>query len=1311
MKRNLFSLILAGALLLGWAAPAFAAEAQPEEAVPETIAIESVADFLLFARNCTLDTWSQNKIFLLEADINLSGTDFSGIPTFGGEFDGNGHTIRGLDIHASISPAGLFGTLQSAAHVHDLVVAGTVAPQGEAVTVGGIVGANYGTVEACSFTGSVEGDSDTGGIAGINCGTLLSCHSEGSLQGKARTGGIAVDNEGLIDGCSNRMAVNTASVDPTIDPTQIDLDLSWDLSKLSSLDTRSAATDTGGIAGYSCGTVTGCTNYADIGYPSIGYNLGGILGRNSGFVDTCRNEGHILGRKDVGGIVGQMEPEVAKILSPDYLDTLSNQFEQLGNLVSAAGSHAASAGGDVQECIQTISAYGDSARSALKAFGDSLSDGQFPPSTDPLHTVASSIQGMVSATNALKDAVSNSVGDLSADVSAISAQISSISKTFALATEDAQQELVSDVSEADLEDIRQGKVFGCTNTGTVEADMNVGGIVGIMGLEYSLDPEDDTLGGSTLRLKHYELKAVIQSCKNLGAVTGKRSYVGGICGRMSLGLITACEGYGTISSTSGNYVGGIAGITGGTIRSCFAKCTLTGKDYLGGIVGSGTTQDATGESSTITGCYSMVEIPEYQQYIGAVSGCKQGAYAGNFFFSDTLAGINGVSYAALAQPISYEALLQVEALPQHLRTLTLTFQAEGTILKTQTFSFGDSFGADCFPAIPEKEGYYARWDTTDLNDLHFDTVVTAEYFPLITALGSANARPNGNPVLFAQGQFQEGDVVLLSPGNTVFSPKEGQQVMEHWRVSIPADGLDSHTLRYLPTDDVEIYLLKNGTWSRVETEEMGSYLAFSAAGAEVEFVAVRTEGRWRYLLPALAAGLVILAVFLVFRRKKGKFPLSFCKKAMILGIVLLLLAIVAACLLLLPQTRKAANTLHAYDILKAYTTQPEQSMALQVEAKVGDKELAFTAEIHRTQSGQTPVTVISQSGRTLYYGDGVVFLEDGSAWQLNGDAPDYSRLLEQLTQLYSQVDVEAAEGVYTLAVSEDAAGKLLELLLPAAKDLLSDASRLTVDLATTEGALAQIHFTGAGNLADSVKTPFSVTAQLNVLPPDPPELPEAVAHALDTGDYQAQEVYSEDLVRLVHVWQSYQAKAAFGANVTASADCGPLQLSEDFLLYGWNTGNDPIFAVEKKDITVYLTDSAICDAQGRAIQAGAAETMDVATILDLVYQSFKNVAYQCEQTQDGYLYTVKLNPQGMKTLMAAILPKSQNLDILYSTGTISLLLTEDAPVSLRLTCGGSTQVAFVNVAVSMSMELTPLEDSQIPDLPDAVLKKLSPENP
>ena len=69
-----------------------------------------------------------------------------------------------------------------------------------------------------------------------------------------------------------------------------------------------AGTDIGGIAGFSNGVIQSCKNVGNVGYEHMGYNVGGIVGRQSGYLDGCKNTGIVNGRKDVGGIAGQLEP-------------------------------------------------------------------------------------------------------------------------------------------------------------------------------------------------------------------------------------------------------------------------------------------------------------------------------------------------------------------------------------------------------------------------------------------------------------------------------------------------------------------------------------------------------------------------------------------------------------------------------------------------------------------------------------------------------------------------------------------------------------------------------------------------------------------------------------------------------------------------------------------------------------------------------------------------------------------------------------------------------------------------------------------
>ena len=90
-----------------------------------TIHISSADDLILLARNCTLNTWSQDKTVELDADVSLDGVDFAPIPSFGGTFNGNGHTISGLTISGKYSTAGLFAELQESAVVKNLNVSGT----------------------------------------------------------------------------------------------------------------------------------------------------------------------------------------------------------------------------------------------------------------------------------------------------------------------------------------------------------------------------------------------------------------------------------------------------------------------------------------------------------------------------------------------------------------------------------------------------------------------------------------------------------------------------------------------------------------------------------------------------------------------------------------------------------------------------------------------------------------------------------------------------------------------------------------------------------------------------------------------------------------------------------------------------------------------------------------------------------------------------------------------------------------------------------------------------------------------------------
>lgn len=359
-SKRLLALVL-GAFVLFTAVPPGALTALALEG--DTVYIGSAADLADLAEKCVQDTWSQGITVRLTTDLDLTGSDFTSIPLFSGVFEGQGYTISGFSISGSGSKQGFFRQLLSGAVVRDLNLTGSVLPAGSRQDVGGIAGVSYGEIRNCTFSGAVGGTRAVGGIAGLNQagGQVVNCRVEGMIAGEHRTGGIVGENLGLVSGCESRASVNT-TYQSKIETQEIDATLEAD--ELLSL------TDAGGIVGYSSGIIENCTNYGNVGYNHVGYNIGGIVGRQSGRVENCANNGTVLGRKDVGGILGQMDPDTGWNLSGMSIAPLQNSLDELrvslDALIGEVGTTVDTAGNTLTGALDDVKRAGKAAQSVVR---------------------------------------------------------------------------------------------------------------------------------------------------------------------------------------------------------------------------------------------------------------------------------------------------------------------------------------------------------------------------------------------------------------------------------------------------------------------------------------------------------------------------------------------------------------------------------------------------------------------------------------------------------------------------------------------------------------------------------------------------------------------------------------------------------------------------------------------------------------------------------------------------------------------------------------------------------------------------------
>ena len=158
---RLTSIMLALAVLLSVSLPAAALAADRD-----TITIRTGADPAALSQSCTLDTWSRGKTVVLAAGMDLGATDFAPIPTFGGTFEGGGHTISGLALESGASYQGLFRCPQEGAEVRELHVTGTITAAGAQAYLGGIAGYACEVYQCVSLVRADASEGYAGSVAG-----------------------------------------------------------------------------------------------------------------------------------------------------------------------------------------------------------------------------------------------------------------------------------------------------------------------------------------------------------------------------------------------------------------------------------------------------------------------------------------------------------------------------------------------------------------------------------------------------------------------------------------------------------------------------------------------------------------------------------------------------------------------------------------------------------------------------------------------------------------------------------------------------------------------------------------------------------------------------------------------------------------------------------------------------------------------------------------------------------------------------------------------------------------------------------------
>ena len=259
----------------------------------------------------------------LTADIDLTGKNWTPIGTdydnsYKGTFDGGGHTITGLTFTTNDEYAGLFGWLNRAGTVKNVVMEGVQITSNQIYggSIGGVVGSSWGTIENCSVSGSVSGTVYVGGVVGAQIGgSITGCSSSATVKGMVDVGGVA--------GQTNSSATLTACYATGNVTLEIAPKKNIAGGGLVGMNAGSSL-----LACYATGNVTSTGS-------STGYvHIGGFLGDNYTTVTACywkNNHEPGIGYKKAGTVTEVTKVDGSVVTWQKAVDAMNTALQNAGS--------------------------------------------------------------------------------------------------------------------------------------------------------------------------------------------------------------------------------------------------------------------------------------------------------------------------------------------------------------------------------------------------------------------------------------------------------------------------------------------------------------------------------------------------------------------------------------------------------------------------------------------------------------------------------------------------------------------------------------------------------------------------------------------------------------------------------------------------------------------------------------------------------------------------------------------------------------------------------------------------------------------
>lgn len=391
--------------------------------------------------------------------------------------------------------------------------------------------------------------------------------------------------------------------------------------------------------------------------------------------------------------------------------------------------------------------------------------------------------------------------------------------------------------------------------------------------------------------------------------------------------------------------------------------------------------------------------------------------------------------------------------------------------------------------------------------------------------------------------------------------------------------------------------------------------------------------------------------------------------------------------------------LEGYRLITGFAEKTHTEMEVSIDARWEQTPVEGKFALFRTQTEEGITWGLLSEEQRIYLHGGIFYLENGRAFRVSAELPEWESTLEKIGLLFSTGKItrqkEGGAVSYHAEAGIEQAKAILSVLAPSVGEKVAVIDGLGVTLTAREDRLMGLRLEARG---ESFRLDMAITV-LDTGTLDT-QVPQAVLDAWKAPGDVITLRWDPDALPLLRSAAALAGRDRFQGEIGVRIDCAALSFSQKLTLEYDATGASPIGCLRKGNAAIYFSGSKMCTAGGTLITEY--DDIGYGSLLLLAVPLLEDGRMQSLRQDDSGKYTMALTQQELETVEQSIVAQTKGLDIRLEEGSVEANVVSNWLESVKISCSGSFPFFSTRLPVTVEVTACPSQTDSGVQIPQAV---------